>query len=405
MRVKKTLLGTNYQSVRVTPAMEQHIVVLEEFVAGDNQVTPVVEKATEALVTAGVNLAHPRRVFYAPPVLNYEEFLSVKVSVGRLNRMLENANYDDLSLTDQCDVIYDMNICIDTCRFGTSLETLETTKYRHGAVLTVIRSSWNKLKEYLYETSDTTVSLMVELISTFKLIEQAHRKMYGTNRYIKFAGQVDYHFNKVSFDIKQPSRGYMGALAKMRTVFLEDSLLLSLARTIYGSVETLSVSGRGTSDQLVRNIKELQYNYISAISDKSRVTNDGQEHVLKGVGVVDITLKLEEKQFDINYQTTDMIPYEPTFLGFREVLHTMYDTNTMALEDKVSHTLENYNEIMTSLDKMELTRDSLDQILKVVDSQLDLDTRVLVKIVEQTMKEILFIANAYGKAIDSMENK
>lgn len=399
-----TLFGPNTRPVQITPEIEKHILVIEDFLSNDRISTNKVDQAADTLIALGADISNPRTPFYQPPPLSKEKFISVKFHYGRVARLLEGLSFEELSTEDQCDVLFDTNEIANLCGFTTTLENLKANKFRSRSGIVVVRSTFNRLKEYMFETNDTAGALTRELRATYHEIVDSYNHLYGTRRHINRSPEVDMIFDDIMYGVEQPQRGYMNAMDKMRIVFLEDSLLLSLSRTIYRSVETLSVSGRGSSEQMVKNIKDLQYNFLSTMSDKSRVTTDGQEHVLGAVGVMDVKVSLANSTFDVDYDITKMIPYRPKFEDYLDVLHKAYDINIMALEDKVTHTLDSYNDIMMALDKMALSRENLDIILGVVDTQLDLDTRILSKVVEQTLKQIKYIANIFEEAVEKVQD-
>ena len=379
------------------PALEKHMWTVLDHIDGDGSTRSSISESVKHITQEGYDVNELREcdLLAQKPRIREENQVFTKYHAGRIQRALEGIDYDKMSSEDQEDIMLSVEAICDKNKFPKELLGLEGHFNRGFKVITFVRTIMSLVFEYTLETNDTVSSMMQELKEKMWDLDELYNYLYKDNKWIVQLDEVDKSMTKngVKFDV--PDRGFRPATDAFRLMFLRGSLLTDISFGIYRVVETISIVGPRGGETVVRNIQDLSYNYLNIRSHKSRRTKVGQEHIFKGIGVDDIQVLDRGNTFEIDSRDTKMRSVEPNFAKFEAELFQGYDFNFFTIESFVVASLDDFNEIMAALDKVNMDMEDLEYVINVCKIQLELNSLTLTKTLERLVSHLTYMAEQY----------
>ena len=379
------------------PALEKHIWTIIDHCDGDGSKRNSISESMSHVAKEGYD---PNEL-WDHPLLNQkikireENQAYTKYHAGIITRALHDVDYDRLSTSDQSIVMESVTAICDKNGYPKELLGLEGHFNRGFKVITFVRAILSFVFEYTIETNDTASKMMMELKERMRELDGLYEYLYKDNKWIVQVDQIDKAMRKEGVEFDVPDRGFKIATDNLRLLFLRGSLLADISLGIYRVVETISIVGPRGGERVVKNIQDLSYNYLSTKSHKSRRTRSGQEHMFKGVGVDDIQILDRGTSFEIDSRDTKMQRLKPGFAKFEEELFQGYDFNFYTIETFVVESLDDFNNIMAALDKINMEMNDLEYVINVCKIQLELNSLTLTKTLERLVSHLTYMAEQY----------
>ena len=375
--------------------LEGHLHKVLNYQAFDEDVSPAIEESMVYLEAEGCDMGNleEHEILNQPMIIL--EVIDTKWHMGRIKRQMSGYNYSELSVEDQSAVMSDIEAVCNINKYPIEFLGLEGYFNRDSRVTMFVQNVLHEVLSRTVETYDTASKLLYNLQEHIEEAENLYADIYGNTRRKLDSKVIDVRVAEGHPTIDVPAQGFNKCLDKYEHMFFDDSLLLKMSRDIYGSVETLQVIGQRGGEHLVKNIQTTLYNWMTARSHKSRKTRLGQEHVVVACGLEDLEVLEEGKAYSIDYNPTKMRPYEPNFDKFKQVLFRIYDLNFYHIEHNMVSNMDSYNNIMEALDSIEMTKEDIKEVITVCNILLELNTTVLVKVLEHTCEQVNTIASHF----------